>query len=150
MPLKIDTQAPDFTLASTSGTNFTLSDTFAGKACIVYFYPKDFSSVCTAEACEFRDAHGFFKNLGVEVVGISRDDIETHLKFKEAHQLNFELLTDEGAKVASTYKSVVPLLGMIRRITYLLDENHVIKAVYESMFEAKQHIKEMIKTLEKK
>lgn len=149
MPLKLNTKAPDFTLASTSGTNFTLSNNFADKACIVYFYPKDFTSVCTAEACEFRDAHGFFKNLGVEVVGISRDDIETHLKFKEAHQLNFELLTDEGAKVAAQYQAVVPLIGIIRRVTYLLDKNHIVQAVYESMFEAKQHIKEMIKTLEK-
>lgn len=149
MPLKINTKAPDFTLPSTSGTDFTLSKDFADKACIVYFYPKDFTSVCTAEACEFRDSYSFFTNLGVDVVGINRDTIETHLKFKEEHNLNFQLLCDEGAKVSSLYKSVVPLLGMVRRVTYLLDKNHTIQAVYESMFEAKQHIKEMIKQLEK-
>lgn len=149
MPLKLHTQAPDFVLPSTSGVDFKLSETFADKACIIYFYPKDFTSVCTAEACDFRDSHAFFKNLGVEVVGINRDSIETHLKFKEVNHLNFELLTDDKGEVSQQYKSMVPILGMVRRVTYLLDKHHIVKAVYESMFEAKQHIKEMIKELEK-
>jgi peroxiredoxin Q/BCP len=149
MPLKINSQAPDFILPSTSGKDFRLSETFAGKSCIIYFYPKDFTSTCTTQACDFRDFHSFFMNLGIEVVGISRDSIETHLKFKESYQLNFELLADEKGQVASLYKSILPLIGLTRRVTYLLDKNHIIQAVYENMFDAKQHIKKMIEVIQK-
>ena len=150
MPLKVGSKAPDFTLPSTNGSDFNLYKEMAEKPCIVYFYPKDFTSVCTAEACDFRDSHAFFNELGVEVIGISRDSITTHLEFKKAHQLNFELLCDAKAEVAKEYAAVVPLIGMIRRVTYLLDGSQNIMAVYEDMFSSKNHIKEMIKEVKNK
>ncbi len=144
MALKPPTQAPDFTLPSTSGSDFNLSKDFANKPCIIYFYPKDFTSVCTAEACDFRDNIGFFKNLGIDVIGISRDTVETHLRFKDENQLPFELLADVKGTVAGEYGALVPLLGVTRRITYLLDKSHKIFATYENFFQSKVHIKEMI------
>jgi peroxiredoxin Q/BCP len=115
----------------------------AGKPCILYFYPKDFTPGCTQEACEFRDHFAYFKDLSIDVIGISRDSVATHKKFKEANQLPFELLSDERGDVARQYKALLPFLGVTRRITYLLNGEHKIVAAYESMFAAKNHIQKM-------
>ena len=144
MALKENTPAPDFTLGSTSGKPFTLSKDAAGKPLIIYFYPKDFTSGCTKEACEFRDSFEFFKDTKIDVYGISRDSVETHHKFRKAHNLPFHLLADEDGRVADLYKASVPLINFTKRITYLLDKNHRIAGVYQNLFGAKKHIHEMI------
>lgn len=144
MPLKLHHYAPDFTLPATGGYNYTLSQHQAGKPCILYFYPKDFTAVCTKEACSFRDEFNSFQNLDIDVLGISQDNIETHLQFKKEYQLPFELLSDMQGKVAKQYKAIIPVLGIFRRITYLLDREHRIASVYENMFGAESHIKNMI------
>ncbi len=144
MSLPLKSIAPDFTLASTSGTSFTLSKSAAGRPVILYFYPKDFTPGCTKEACEFRDTFSFFRDLNIAVYGISRDDIPTHQEFKKAHNLPFELLADEDGKVADLYKASMPLIRFTKRITYLLDAEHRVAAVYSNLFGAKKHIREMI------
>jgi peroxiredoxin Q/BCP len=146
MPLKEQEKAPDFTLSSTSGNDFKLSEQ-AGEPIILFFYPKNFTKVCTAEVCEFRNAFSEFRDLKVKVVGISQDTIASHHKFIEENRLQFELLSDPKGKVAKTYKATVPILGMNRRVTYLLNGDRTIKAVYENMFTADQHVKEMIKKM---
>lgn len=147
MALKIGQTAPDFTLPSTSGKNFTLSLSFKGMACIIYFYPKDFTQGCTSQACGFRDNMDEFRSLDIPVVGISRDNIKTHLRFKEKLQLPFELLSDEDGKVCQAYDALVPLLKIPKRVTYLLDHNHIIKAELQDMFDAGKHVKSMVSTL---
>jgi len=144
MALKIQDKAPDFTLPSTSGSDFKLSENMANKPLIIYFYPKDFTNVCTQEACDFRDNIAYFKQFDIEVVGISRDSIETHQRFKKEYDLPFELLFDKNGKVCAAYKALIPLIKVPKRITYLLDKEHKIAAVYENMFNAKQHIEKMI------
>ncbi len=144
MPLKENQPAPDFSLPSTSGNTFTLSKDLQSKPCIIYFYPKDFTPGCTKEACEFRDMFAVFRNVNMEVIGISRDDIETHLTFKQQYKLPFELLSDTDGKVAGLYKALIPVVKVTRRITYLLDKNHRIAAVFESMFAAEKHIEVMV------
>ncbi len=144
MPLPIHSAAPDFSLPSTSGETFTLSLDQHGKPCIIYFYPKDFTAGCTKQACEFRDQFAEFRNLDIAVLGISRDDIPTHLKFKAAHKLPFELLSDGSGKVAKQYDATIPLIGMNKRITYLLDGEHRIVAAFQDMFGAEKHIQAMI------
>ncbi len=146
MPLKEQQKAPDFELASTSKKNFKLSE-HAGEPIILFFYPKNFTKVCTAEVCEFRDAFSEFRDLNVKVIGISQDTISSHDKFKEENKLPFELLSDPKGKIAKLYKATIPVIGMNRRITYLLDKDLRIKAVYENMFTADQHVKEMIKKM---
>lgn len=144
MGLKKGQKAPDFTLPSTSGTDFKLSKDLFGKACVIYFYPKDFTGGCTAQACEFRDQFADFKDLDLPVIGISRDDIPTHLRFKKAHDLPFELLSDKSGAVCKKYDALVPLIGVPKRITYLLDKGHVIKDVFQDMLNAKAHIQKML------
>lgn len=144
MPLKLKEQAPDFSLPSTSGADFTLSKNAANKPVIIYFYPKDFTPGCTKEACGFRDTFNFFKELNIMVIGISRDSVEIHHEFKKAHDLPFELLSDENGKVSDLYKTSIPLIKFTKRITYLLDRQHKIAAVYENFFGATKHIHEMV------
>ncbi|MBT28210.1 MAG: peroxiredoxin [Thalassobius sp.] len=145
MALANQTTAPDFTLPSTSGKDFSLSNDMAGKPCIIYFYPKDFTRGCTKEACSFRDTHEEFKGLDIEIFGISKDSIQTHLKFKEEYQLPFDLLSDKKGDVCKKYKALIPVIGIPKRITYLLDKDHKIVASFDNMFDFNGHIKEMIK-----
>lgn len=145
MALKVGDKAPDFTLPSTTGKDFTLYNDRKDKPCIIYFYPKDFTPGCTAEACDFRDNIEFFKQFDIDVVGISRDDVETHLKFKAKHNLPFELLADTKGQVTKAFKATMPLVGVSKRITYLLDKDQNVVAVFDKLFGAKAHIQEMIK-----
>jgi thioredoxin-dependent peroxiredoxin len=149
MALKIGAKAPDFTLKSTSEKNVSLSKDLEGKALILYFYPKDFTPGCTAEACEFRDQFAEFRNLGIPVFGISRDDVATHEKFKKTYKLPFDLLADETGKVCKAYEALIPLIKMPKRITYLLDSEHKIAGIYEGMFDNKEHVKAMLLKLHK-
>lgn len=149
MALSLGEKAPDFTLPSTSNKKITLSKDLEGKVVILYFYPKDFTGVCTAEACEFRDQFEAFRALDIPVFGISRDDIATHEKFKKAHRLPFDLLSDEKGKVCKAYDALIPLIKMPKRITYLLDQDHKISGVFSDMFESKGHIESVLKKLKK-
>lgn len=144
MALKENSQAPDFTLDSTSGIPFSLSKSAKGKPLVIYFYPKDFTPGCTKEACEFRDSFEFFNGLDIDIYGISRDAVATHHEFRKAHNLPFHLLADEDGKVADLYDASVPIINFTKRITYLLDKNHKVAGVYQNLFGARKHIKEMI------
>ena len=149
MALQIGQKAPDFKLNSTSSQILNMSENLAGKAFILYFYPKDFTPGCTAEACEFRDQFEAFRNLDVPVYGISRDDIPTHEKFKKAYKLPFELLSDPDGKVCKSYDALIPLIKMPKRVTYLIDDKHQIAGVFSDMFESKGHIESMLGKLKK-
>lgn len=116
---------------------------------VLYFYPKDFTPGCTAEACEFRDQFEGFRELDIPVFGISRDDLPSHEKFKKTHRLPFDLLSDQSGKVCKDYDALIPLIKMPKRITYLLDQNHIIVGVFDGMFENKAHVNAMLKKLEK-
>lgn len=146
MPLQVNQQAPDFSLPSTKG-EFMLNKDAANQPVILYFYPKDFTRVCTKEACTFRDNFEFFKELKVTVLGISTDNPEQHLNFKQKHQLPFDLLSDVDGKVSKAYKAHIPFLNLSRRVTYLLDKDHKIAAVYSDLFGAEGHINKMIEQL---
>lgn len=95
-------RAPDFTLPSDDGEPRSL-EAFRGRRVVLYFYPKDDTSGCTAEACEFRDALPRFKSGDAVVLGVSPDPIASHRKFKEKYDLNFPLLADEEHEVAEAY-----------------------------------------------
>jgi thioredoxin-dependent peroxiredoxin len=118
-----DTQAP-----------VSLSD-FHGKKVILYFYPKDETSGCTKEACAFRDGYSRFTNAGLVVLGCSVDSADAHKDFIRKNGLPFPLLLDPDKKIAKAYGAVngIPILGLDRRITYVIDENGKILKVYPSV-----------------
>ncbi|EDY82060.1 antioxidant, AhpC/TSA family [Verrucomicrobiia bacterium DG1235] len=146
MALKIGSVAPEFSLASTSGETFSLSE-IKGKVCVLYFYPKDFTPGCTKQACSFRDQFAELRGLEVPVFGISRDSVDTHLKFKEQHGLPFDLLADEDGTVAKLYEARMPLIGVTKRVTYLIDGDGKIAAAHDELFGDESHVREMIKAL---
>ncbi len=119
-------KAPVFRLKSDTGTTVSLSD-YRGRPVVVYFYPRDNTPGCTREACAFRDCLSQLRALGVELVGISPDSVESHRKFKEKHDLNFPLLSDPDHTVASKYGAwrEKTMYGKktfgIQRSTFLID-----------------------------
>ncbi len=144
MPLKINQPAPDFSLPSTNGEVFCLSQNQKNKPCILYFYPKDFTPGCTKEACQFRDSFEYFRGLEIDVYGISKDNIDSHIKFKEKYRLSFDLLADTDGKVTKLYKATIPLVNISNRISYLLNKEHKISSVYRGFFAAGNHPKSMV------
>ena len=127
--------APDFELQGDSGENVRLSD-FRGKRVVLYFYPKDDTPGCTTEACEFRDAYDVYRERGIEIVGVSPDDVTSHRKFKSKHDLPFTLLADPDHQVAERYgvwgeRSFAGKKYMgVTRSTFLIDEDgHIVRAM---------------------
>ena len=119
--------APDFELQTDTGESVRLSD-FRGKPVVLYFYPKDDTPGCTAEACEFRDSYETYRQRGVEILGVSPDDVASHEKFKSKYKLPFTLLADPEHKTAEAYgvwgeRSFAGKKYMgINRSTFLIDE----------------------------
>ena len=144
MALRIGSKAPDFTLASTSGSAFTLSKDLAGQALLLFFYPKDFTRTCQAEVCSFRNSFAQFQELGLPVVGISRDDIPTHKRFKAEFHLPYDLLSDLDLAVSKAYGATIPFVGLPNRTTFLLDSNHRIVYQYSNLLGADVHIEKTI------
>ncbi len=127
--------APAFALESTSGSKLSLSD-LRGKKVVLYFYPKDDTPGCTREACAFRDDQAALKKAGAVVLGVSRDTLASHAKFRAKYALPFELLSDPDFAVAKAYgahgKKVMygkPVTGSIRS-TFLIDEHGKLARVW--------------------
>jgi peroxiredoxin Q/BCP len=127
--------APDFELQSDSGETVRLSD-LRGKPVVLYFYPKDDTPGCTAEACEFRDAYDTYRERGIEILGVSPDDVASHKKFKSKYELPFTLLADPEHATAEAYgvwgeRTFAGKTYMgINRSTFLIDEEgNVVRAM---------------------
>lgn len=138
MTLAIGDKAPDFTLPTDTEDTITLSD-LRGQKVVLYFYPKDNTPGCTKEACDFRDHFANFKQRGIQVFGISKDNAKNHTKFKEKYNLPFTLLVDANADVCEAYgvinkKSMFgkTFLG-IQRSTFLIDEQGSIRAIWRKV-----------------
>ncbi len=125
-------KAPGFSLKNESNKTVSLSN-FEGKWLILYFYPKDDTPGCTIEACSIRDARDDLISLGAEVVGVSKDGINSHEKFRAKHQLNFTLLSDVDGKVINDYgawgKKMFGREG-IQRKTFIIDPKGIVRKVY--------------------
>jgi peroxiredoxin Q/BCP len=147
--LNIGDKAPLFTLPSDAGKNISLAD-LTGQKVILYFYPKDDTSGCTQEACDFRDNLTAFQKLGVQVLGVSKDPVKSHIKFRDKYDLNFPLLSDEEGAVLNAYgvwteKSMYGRKYMgIERSTFLIDETGRIVALWPKV-SVTDHVKEVQK-----
>jgi peroxiredoxin Q/BCP len=141
--------APDFTLPSQSGEEVSLRDFIGRKRAIVlFFYPKDDTPGCTKEACSFRDGYEQFEELQAEVIGISSDSVRSHERFVEKHGLPFVLLSDERGEVRKLY-GVPNTLGLFPgRVTYVIDEEGVVRHVFSSQLQAARHVEQALEALE--
>jgi len=130
--LKVGDKAPGFTLQDQSGKVARLSD-FKGKEFVIlYFYPKDETPGCTKEACTFRDDLSWYKQHGVEVLGVSVDDQASHHEFASRYSLNFRILSDADKKVTQRYGVLGPF-GVANRTTFVIDREGIIRAVFPSV-----------------
>lgn len=132
--LEKGTKAPDFTLNDKDGKEVSLSD-FRGKKVVLYFYPKDNTPGCTRQACAFAGLYKEFEKRGIEVIGVSKDSVASHVKFAEKHGLPFILLSDTELTAIKAYdvwqeKKLYGKVSMgVVRTTYIIDENGIIEAV---------------------
>lgn len=140
MALKVGDRAPEFSLPAPNGKTIALADFRGKKTVVLYFYPKDETPGCTAEACEFRDNHGSFMKAGAEVLGVSMDSVGSHESFAQHHSLPFTLLSDVGGKTHEAY-NVKKVLGLLPgRVTYVIDRDGVIQHVFDSSIRMGAHV----------
>jgi thioredoxin-dependent peroxiredoxin len=151
--LKVGTIAPDFTLEDQDGVCFSLHD-FEHSLILIYFYPKDDTPGCTKEACAISEVYGEFEKLEITVIGVSKDSIKAHKKFKEKYNLPFRLLSDSEGDVIDLYgawqnKSMFGRSFMgIARVSYLIGKDHTILKTYPNVDPA-THAMEILKDVEK-
>jgi peroxiredoxin Q/BCP len=142
--LKIGDSTPDFSTLDQSGKNVSLKD-FKGRWLFLYFYPKDFTSGCTTEACQLRDNFDKLQKM-VEVVGVSSDSVESHAKFAEKHSLPFTLLADPKRKLIKTYG--VGIGPLVKRVSFLINPETKIVKIYNKV-DPKTHATQIIADLKK-
>jgi peroxiredoxin Q/BCP len=148
-PLHVGDMAPDFMLATATGEMISLSS-FRGQAEVVlYFYPKDNTAVCSAEACSFRDRFQDFCDAGAVVIGVSADSADSHRRFADRLNLPFILLSDPDGSVRGRYR-VPRTFGIIPgRTTFLIDQNGTIQRIFSSQFQPAKHVSEALAALRK-
>jgi len=125
--LQPGTKAPEFVLPDDQGTETSLSGLLREGSLILYFYPADFTPFCTKEACSIRDLHGDIVRSGLRVVGISPQDVASHVRFRERYRLPFLLLSDPQKIAVRLYDVDGPLGLRVRRATYLIGDDGVIR-----------------------
>jgi peroxiredoxin Q/BCP len=139
-PVRVGDRAPDFSLLSQQGTPVRLSDRIGKRVLVLYFYPKDNSPGCTAEACAFADRYETFAAAGADVIGVSSDPVDSHAGFAARHNLPFTLLSDPGGGVRRQY-GVTTVLGLVPgRVTYVIDRQGVVRMVYSSLTRIGRHV----------
>ena len=149
--LKPKDKAPDFKLTADNGETVSLKD-FKGKKVVLYFYPKDMTSGCTAEACDFRDNIKKIEKKDAVIIGVSADDTKSHVKFKEKYKLPFTLLSDPTHKMLKDYgvwqeKSMYgkKYMGIVRT-TFIIDEKGKIEKVFDKV-KVDGHVEDILKNL---
>jgi len=150
--MKVNSKAPIFKLPSTSKKDYSLKDSI-GKYVIIYFYPKDDTPGCTIETNDFNKLLPKFKKLNCEVLGVSKDSLKSHEKFREKYKIKFNLLADEEIKVLKKYKvwgkkkfMGREFMGIIRT-TFLIDKKGKIIKIWDNV-KVKDHAKEVLETLQ--
>ena len=152
MPLHVGEKAPDFDVVASSGKRLKLAE-LAGKHVVLYFYPGDFTPVCTKETCMFRDAYEELAGGDTEVIGVSVDSDESHRKFAAKYELQFHLVSDPEKKLAKVYDATSflrDILGKTSRITYVIDKKGEIAGVFKGELSASKHVegaRDLIKKL---
>jgi peroxiredoxin Q/BCP len=136
--------APEFEARDQNGNTISLKS-LSAQPVILYFYPKDDTPGCTAEACSFRDSMKILRQRGVTVIGISVDSEASHAKFSSKHNLDYSLLSDRERKIVAAYGVETPL-KTARRVTYIIGTDGIIKHVFTSV-NAKTHAEDVLRKM---
>ncbi len=146
--VEVGSKAPNFTLPSQLGEMVSLQDFCGGRPVVLYFYPKDDTPGCTKQACAFRDDYQEFGKLDAESIGISSDSVESHKSFAAKHDLPFTLLSDEEGWVRRLY-GVPNTFGLFPgRVTYVIDEEGIVRHVFSSQLGVDKHVEEALQALQ--
>ena len=149
MALQVGDRIPHFSAKDNVGNDFNSESIIGKKVVVIYFYPKDNTPGCTAQACSFRDQYQDFKDLGAEVIGISSDSVTSHEKFIQKYKLPFVLLSDSDKKIRNLFGVKTNLFGLLPgRVTYVADRNGIIQMVFDSL-SATKHIPKALEMIKK-
>jgi thioredoxin-dependent peroxiredoxin len=149
MAIKVGDIIPNFSSKDGNGNLFDVSNYIGQKPLVIYFYPKDNTPACTAQACSFRDQYQDFTDLGAEVIGISSDSEKSHEKFASKHKLPFILLSDDDKKIRKLFDVPSGLFGLIPgRVTYVADKQGKIVLIFDSL-QATKHIPKALDAIKK-
>lgn len=146
-PLAVGSPAPAFSLPDQDGNTVHLHEALKKGPAVVYFYPRDDTPGCTAEACKFRDDYQDFTDAGAQVFGISDDSVHSHKQFAERHRLPFRLLADTDNAVYQAF-GLQTALGFLRgRVTFIVGTDGKIAHTFDSRINAVAHVKDALKVL---
>ena len=142
--ISVGDMAPDFTKTTQNGDTVTLSQFRGEKTVVLYFYPKDETSGCTAEACSFRDNYEAFVEAGAVVIGAIQDSDKSHKNFAQHHRLPFLLVSDRDKGLQKAY-GVPKTMGLLPgRVTYVIDRDGVVQHVFNSQLNVRKHVREAL------
>ncbi len=147
--LTIGSTIPSFTLPDQDGNMFDINKVLGRKNLVIYFYPKDDSPGCTAQACSFRDQFEVFTEADAVIIGISGQSVKSHKEFAEKHRLSFTLLSDKGNYVRKLFGVPTNFLGLLPgRVTYIADKTGKVIYIFNSQMDATKHVDEALRILE--
>ncbi len=144
--LKAGNAAPDFDGQLDDGQRFRLSESFGKRNVVLYFYPKDFTSGCTREACSFQENYADIEKFEAVIVGVSADSAESHLSFRQRYSLGFPLVADPDKQIIRAY-GAESLFGLTARVTYVIDKSGIIRAVIRHDLAIGKHLPEVLSAL---
>jgi thioredoxin-dependent peroxiredoxin len=147
--LSVGDRAPDFAARTTDGHLLTLSQ-LRGRPVVIYFYPRAFTPGCTAETRRFRDNYDDLQRFGAEVIGISTDGHEKQCRFAQAEKVRFPLIGDDKGEIQTLYDVKRPILSSNRRVTYIIDEEGLVAAVFHHEFQVLRHMDDVRQFFEKR
>ena len=145
-PPAVGDRAPDFTAPTGGGGALHLADLLGKRTVVLYFYPKDDTSGCTAEACRFRDKQPEFVAAGADVIGVSGDSVSSHDRFADKYHLPFRLVSDGDGTVRRLY-GVEPAGPLPKRSTFVIDASGVVQGVFSSLAAATEHVDRALESI---
>ena len=147
MAVEIGDPAPDFTATTSDGQQISLAGFKGKQSVVIFFYPADNSPICTQQACSFRDAHEDFVKLGAAVIAVSADSDETHRDFAAKKKLPYLMISDRGNALRKLFEVPGVMFVLPGRVTYVIDQDGIIRSKFVSQLFANQHVEEALKTL---
>jgi peroxiredoxin len=147
--ISVGDRAPDFSARCTDGRTLSLSQ-FRGRPVVIYFFPRAFTPGCTAETRRFRDNYDDLQRFDAEVIGISTDDHDRQCEFAEAEKVKFPLIGDKNAEIQALYGVKLPILKSNRRVTFVIDEDGAVAAVFHHEFQVLRHMDDVRQFFEKR